>query len=228
MIKMIAEKLHKACVVPEQNKHAQQVMYWDVIPANHNITLVFNPLFISSHAVKQRVEQVLKKSTQRADVAQLLEKSLVSQQPSSTSNVPEEDSCITLPVFYGGEYALDLTAVAQAKGMTVEEVIQLHSGAVYEVAAVGFAPGFAYLNGLPEALKMPRMPTPRKHIKGGSLAIAEGQTAVYPNDSPAGWHVLGHCPISMFSLEKGAVLSMGDKVRFKPIDEKEYATYGVL
>lgn len=116
----------------------------------------------------------------------------------------------------------DLDAVAQASGLSVDGVIALHTGIRYEVLAVGFQPGFAYLGFLPEKLRLPRRPAPRPRVPAGSVAIAADQTAVYPHDSPGGWHLLGRTDFACFS-ERGARLtpfSVGDWVYFVAANPK--------
>ncbi len=126
-----------------------------------------------------------------------------------------------IPVWYAGA---DLADVARACGLPVERVIELHSGTEYRVGAIGFAPGFAYLGELPEALALPRRATPRTAVPAGSLAIAERQTAVYPQASPGGWHLLGLCPWRLFDAGRTppCPLALGDRVRFVAVDEERY------
>jgi KipI family sensor histidine kinase inhibitor len=111
---------------------------------------------------------------------------------------------------YTGE---DLDAVAQAAGLSRDDVIALHSGATYTVETIGFAPGFAYLTGLDGRLHIPRRATPRPRVPARSLAIAAQYTAVYPFDSPGGWHLIGSVDTEMFGIH-GALLQLGDRVRF--------------
>lgn len=124
------------------------------------------------------------------------------------------DHVVTIPVVYDGE---DLDAVAVACGLTVEEVVELHTGAEYRVAFCGFAPGFGYLSGLPEALHLPRRPTPRTRVPAGAVAIAAEYAAVYPRPSPGGWHLLGATDHVLFDVERRppAVLQPGTSVRFR-------------
>lgn len=126
-----------------------------------------------------------------------------------------------LPVWYAGA---DLAEVAQSCGLTVERVIELHSAVEYRVGAIGFAPGFAYLGELPEALLLPRRASPRTQVPAGSLAIAERQTAIYPQASPGGWHLLGLCPWQLFDAGRTppCPLALGDRVRFIAVDERRY------
>lgn len=126
-----------------------------------------------------------------------------------------------MPVWYGGE---DLAAVADACGLSTAAVIELHSATLYRVGAIGFAPGFAYLGELDARLALPRRSNPRTRVPAGSLAIAERQTAIYPQASPGGWHLLGLCPTALFdpTQQPPCPLALGDSVRFVPIDERSY------
>jgi KipI family sensor histidine kinase inhibitor len=110
----------------------------------------------------------------------------------------------------------DLGDVARATGLSTDEVCALHAGAIYTVETMGFSPGFAYLSGLPAALELPRRTTPRTRVPAGSIAIAGRQAAVYPFDSPGGWHLLGAVVgVQMFGPD-GPLLQLGDRVRFVP------------
>lgn len=125
-----------------------------------------------------------------------------------------------IPVCYGGEYGPDLAEVAKSTGLPEQEIIALHSGATYTVAAVGFSPGFPYLAGLPDALNLPRKATPRPAVPAGSVAIASGQAGIYPCASPAGWHLLGRTDAVLFDPQSPspALLQPGDRVRFVPVE----------
>lgn len=126
-----------------------------------------------------------------------------------------------IPVWYSGE---DLAEVARSCRLSTERVIELHSAVEYRVGAIGFAPGFAYLGELDERLVLPRRATPRTRVPAGSLAIAERQTAIYPQASPGGWHLLGLCPWRLFDAARTppCPLGLGDRVRFRPVDETTY------
>jgi len=124
----------------------------------------------------------------------------------------------TLSVKYDGE---DLTTLAEKIGLTVDEVVELHSGSEYTVVAVGFLPGFPYLTGCPEMLRVPRRATPRLAVPAGSVAIAGGLTGIYPVASPGGWHLLGTTNTKLFEpeAEKPALLTAGDRVKFVAQDK---------
>ena len=124
---------------------------------------------------------------------------------------------VVLDVVYDGE---DLAAVAAASGLSVDEVIALHSGALYRCDFCGFAPGFAYLSGLDPLLHLPRRATPRTSVPAGSVAIAGPYTAVYPSASPGGWHLLGRTDATLWDLDADppSPITPGTTVRFRPVD----------
>jgi inhibitor of KinA len=132
---------------------------------------------------------------------------------------------VEIPVCYGGEHGPDLIDVSKIHGMTPAQVIELHSSSTYVVYFLGFVPGFAYLGELPQALVTPRLATPRRRVPPGSVGIAGRQTGVYPVATPGGWRLLGRTPISMFRPDQTgfSFLSIGDRVRFTPIDQKQFA-----
>jgi len=118
---------------------------------------------------------------------------------------------IELHAIYDGP---DLDDIARAIGASVDEVVRMHAAPTYVVETLGFAPGFAYLTGLDARLAMiERRVTPRSRVPAGALAIAGGYTAVYPFDSPGGWNLIGRVDERMFTA-RGALLSLGDRVRF--------------
>ncbi len=128
-----------------------------------------------------------------------------------------------LPVCYEGEAAPDLAEVAGAIGIGEDEVVALHSGAEYLVYMIGFLPGFPFMGDLPAPLRLPRRAQPRVRVPAGSVAIATGLTAIYPWESPGGWHLLGRCPVPLFDAGRTSpsLLAAGDRVRFVPVSAQE-------
>lgn len=126
------------------------------------------------------------------------------------------DHEVEIPVRYDGP---DLSAVAAAAALSESEVIALHRDAEYRVAFVGFSPGFGYLTGLPTALHLPRRSVPRTAVGAGAVAIADRYAAIYPQDSPGGWHLIGHTQSPLFdpSSPSPSLLSAGIRVRFREI-----------
>ncbi len=123
---------------------------------------------------------------------------------------------VTIPVRYDGE---DLADVAAATGLPEDEVVSIHSGTEYTVAFTGFAPGFGYLTGLDDRLRLPRRESPRTRVPAGAVAVAGEFTGVYPRPSPGGWHLLGHTTAPLWdpSRETPAMLRPGVRVRFDAV-----------
>jgi KipI family sensor histidine kinase inhibitor len=130
----------------------------------------------------------------------------------------------TIPVSYGGEHGKDLEFVAGVHNLSSDEVIRIHSGAEYRVYMIGFAPGFAYLGGLPEALHTPRRDNPRALTPARSVSIGGIQAAVSTMPVPSGWHLLGQTPVRTYDLTRPEpfLLKTGDRIRFESISHQEY------
>ncbi|RUS45488.1 5-oxoprolinase subunit PxpB [Cohnella sp. AR92] len=128
---------------------------------------------------------------------------------------------IRIPVVYGGEAGPDLVLAARRSGMTEAAFKDRHSSASYEVAMIGFTPGFPYLRGLPPELAQPRRDAPRLRVAAGSVGIAGTQTGIYPVASPGGWQLIGRTPTRLFRPESDEPFPIlpGDRVRFVPIEE---------
>jgi inhibitor of KinA len=124
-----------------------------------------------------------------------------------------------IPACYEGEFAPDLGDVAQSTGLAPAEIVALHSGVRYHVYMLGFLPGFPYMGDLPPQLALPRRANPRVRVPPGSVAIATTLTAIYPFESPGGWHLIGATPIGLFDPagDPPALLAAGDGVEFDPI-----------
>jgi KipI family sensor histidine kinase inhibitor len=129
-----------------------------------------------------------------------------------------------LPACYDSSLAPDLDEVAQRTGLSPAQVVERHSAVTYHVYTLGFQPGFAYLGDVPPELVLPRREIPRPKIPGGSLAIAAKMTAIYPLESPAGWHLIGRSPVPLWEPppKANSLLAPGDKVTFTPISLREY------
>ncbi len=174
---------------------------FDLVPTYRSILVYYDPTLISLPELQTAVTELDRNSEERS-----------LQKPRT----------VEIPTLYGGEYGPDLEFVAANAGLTPQEVIDIHSGAEYQVYMMGFSPGFPYLGGMPEGLTTPRLDTPRLEIPAGSVGIAESQTGVYPLVSPGGWRLIGRCPLKLFdtNAEPPSLLAAGDRVRFVPIRDK--------
>ncbi|MEW1721369.1 allophanate hydrolase subunit 1 [Streptomyces sp. NPDC093109] len=129
---------------------------------------------------------------------------------------PAPGRTVVIPVRYDG---VDLAAVAERVGMTPRRVARLHTGGTYTVGFFGFAPGFAYLDGVPESLRLPRLSSPRPRVAAGVVAIAGNQTVVYPGGTPGGWHQIGVTEERLWDVDAQPPnrLAIGDRVVFEEV-----------
>ena len=129
-----------------------------------------------------------------------------------------------LPACYAAPCAPDLEKVAQRTGLRSADVVERHADTRFHVYMIGFVPGYPYMGDLPAELCLPRRADPRTRVPAGSIAIASCLTAVYPIESPGGWHLIGATPVCLFdtSSERPSLLAPGDAVRFEPISFDEH------
>ncbi len=181
--------------VAETVKRRQLRGVIDVVPAYTTLALHFDPIVTTFEQLSAQVDEVLRGPLEPA---------------------ADSDRLFEIPVLYTG---IDLDEVAERTSLTIPQVIERHAAPTYHVYMLGFAPGFAYLGDLDQALVLERRPNPRKRVPMGSVAIAGAQTAVYPLATPGGWHILGTTAFVMFDPERDppALLQVGDAVRFVPV-----------
>ena len=151
----------------------------------------------------------------RHDVAEQALRTLL-QVPLDPALADDDRPPLLVPVRYGGDDGPDLPLVAEHAGLAPEEVIRLHASVTYRAYLLGFAPGFAYLGTLPDALHIPRRATPRQRVPAGSVAIAGAQTAVYPLATPGGWQLIGRTDLVIWDAQRvpPALIEAGRRVRF--------------
>jgi inhibitor of KinA len=130
-----------------------------------------------------------------------------------------------VPACYEGEFAPDLDDVARLTGLTRGDIVALHSSTRFHVYMLGFLPGFPYMGDLPEVLALPRRADPRTRVPAGSISIAMTLTAIYPYESPGGWHLIGATPVRLFDARQAspALFNPGDAISFEPIDPDRFA-----
>ena len=130
----------------------------------------------------------------------------------------EKPSTHKIPLRYDGP---DLAEVAQGLQLSLKKLIELHSEVTYTVRFLGFSPGFAYLDGLPEKLHLPRRDSPRTRMEIGAVAIGASHAGIYTIPSPGGWHWLGNTKTPLFFPERNDtsafVLNPGDQIQFTPV-----------
>lgn len=142
---------------------------------------------------------------------------------SSESEAPE-GRLVDVPVCYGDQYGPDLPDVAAFANGSEEDVIALHSGVIYRVYLIGFVPGLPYLASVDPRIALPRRTTPRTRVPAGSVAVAAGQTTIYPSETPGGWHLIGRTRVKPYDASRAEpfLFKPGDRVRFHRIDRAEF------
>lgn len=140
--------------------------------------------------------------------------------PDAAVEVGSDAPTLEIRVRYGGRDGRDLEQVAASLGLSPQEVVRRHAGQTYRVFVLGFAPGFGYLGPLPSELRLPRRAEVRPRVPAGSVAIAGEQTAIYPFETPGGWHILGRTELALWdpAADPPALLRPGGRVRFVPVD----------
>lgn len=159
-----------------------------------------------------------------AQARALIDQALTDLQPQAQGS----GQCHVLPVWYDLSVGPELTLLSQRSGLSVDAVIRQHSAHEYQVFALGFAPGFAFMGLVDEILATPRLSTPRKRVAAGSVGIAERQTAAYPVVSPGGWNLIGRTPAKLFDRDRDgySLMQPGDTVRFEPVEHAEFIRLG--
>jgi KipI family sensor histidine kinase inhibitor len=189
-------------------RHALAHRVRDLIPSYTTLTVCYSPL----HSDYQRMT---------ADITAALE-------GLRTGPAEATGRRVEIPVWYHPSVGPDLERVARHHDISTEEVIRRHSEREYQVFAIGFAPGFAYMGNVDANLATPRLATPRPRVPVGSVALADQQTAIYPITSPGGWNLLGRTAVTMFDRSQPDLcpVSAGDRVRFLPISKEEFLRAG--
>ena len=191
----------KTTVQLMKEQHIEGVV--DIIPAFCSLLINYDPRVIGYEELRNRMKALVKVEVKaEAGVKRVFE----------------------IPVCYGGEYGPDIENIAEHAGLSVDEVIKIHSSIDYLIYMLGFLPGFTYLGGLDERIHTPRLANPRLKINAGSVGIGGSQTGIYPLDSPGGWQLMGMTPVKTYDPEREVpiLVEAGDYIRFVPVDEEEF------
>ena len=175
----------------------------DVVPGMNSVVVRFDAAAIDAGEAERRVVELL------AD---------------GVPCVHDSPQLVEIPVVYGGAYGPDLESLSEATGLSTDEIVALHTGREYRVDMVGFTPGFAFIGGLDDRLRVPRREEPRQRVEPGSVGIADGRTGLYAMASPGGWTLIGRTPCRLFdaAADEPFVLRPGMRVRFAAISADEF------
>jgi inhibitor of KinA len=175
----------------------------DVVVGYCSATVYFDPLHVGADALESDVRRI---ASTLPDIA------------------IREGDLIDVDVCYGGDLGPDLADVAAFARVSEDDVVVLHSAMTYRVYVVGFIPGFPYMASVDPRLALPRRAIPRTRVPAGSVAIAAGQTGIYPSETPGGWHLIGRTRVRPYddSRAEPFLFKPGDRVRFHPVDRDEF------
>lgn len=176
------------------------VIEW--VPALVNLLVDFDPEATDHRTVQGEIERML-------------------ANPVRTDQQGQER---VIEICYDAAFAPDLEAVADAAGMTPEEVICTHRDAAFRVRMYGFAPGYAYMSGVPEAIRVPRKSAALRDVPAGSVIIAGPQCLVTTLTMPTGWSIIGRSPTPILrsDADHPFLFDVGDRVRFARIGRDTY------
>ena len=179
----------------------------ETVPAYSSVSVFYDPIkirqeFPDNEAAYKAVKSLLDNILQN-----------IPQVTHKTQNIVE------IPVSFASGDALDLESLADAKGLSTEEVIEIFTAQTYRVFMLGFLPGFSYMGEVDERIAMERRSTPRTRVPKGSVGIAGRQTGIYSLESPGGWQIIGRTDLEMFlpGEDPPSRLRAGDTVRFVKI-----------
>jgi len=175
----------------------------DIIPSYCSIMIQYDPLVITSSYIYAICKELC---------------SAIKSNP-----LPKKSRIISIPVLYEKDYAPDLEFVSKHTGLSIDEIIKIHTTHIYTIFMIGFTPGFPYMGISPKKLAVPRKTTPMQQILAGSIGLAENQTGIYPIESAGGWQIIGNTPINFFdiSLISPSLFNIGDQIKFEALNNKE-------
>jgi inhibitor of KinA len=174
----------------------------EVLPAYRTLLLVYDPLRIAYPGLLDRIAVWMEKA--------------------ENIDLPPR-RLFKLPTVYGGEHGPDMQRVVEKSRLPAEEVIRVFAETEFLVYFIGFICGLAYLGGLPEILRVPRLNTPRTFVPGGSVGMAGGQANAISTDQPSGFNYIGRTFVSLYDPKRFPPIPFvaGDEVQFIPVSEEE-------
>jgi KipI family sensor histidine kinase inhibitor len=174
----------------------------EVIPAYRTLMVTYDPLIVAPEILQQKLRGWMERA--------------------KNIHLPPR-RIFTLPTVYGGEHGPDLSRVSEMTALPSAEVVRIFSETRFLVYFIGFICGLAYLGGLPETLRVPRLDTPRTLVPGGSVGMAGGQANAISTDQPSGFNYIGRTFVSLYDPKRFPPIPFvaGDEVRFAAVAEKE-------
>jgi inhibitor of KinA len=177
----------------------------ELVPTYRSLMIHYDPLRLGRDALVALVEERLAAPAAQSRAASLW----------------------TIPCCYDAPHGEDLAELAALMGLPAAKAAEIHAGATYRAYMYGFAPGFTYLGGLPEAIAISRRTKPRPPHDSKAVLVGGGLSAIATFAMPTGWYVVGRTPERLYAPERPSafLIEPGDSLRFEPIDA---ATFAVL
>lgn len=196
----INQKVRSFSLLLEEEK-IRGIIEW--IPTYTAVTLFYDPYMITYYRIVKKIEELYQKH--------------------ANAEVPPSE-IIFIPTYYGGKDGPDIKTVAAHNELSVEEVIEIHTGSEYLIYMMGFTPGFPYLGGISQKIATPRLQTPRMKVPPGSVGIAGEQTGIYSLETPGGWQLIGRTPLRLYNPNQVSpmLLQAGNYLKFVSISKQEY------
>ncbi|QFI38386.1 allophanate hydrolase subunit 1 [Moritella marina ATCC 15381] len=174
----------------------------DIIPSYQTLLVSFNIMKIEPHQLINKIHFYVKKIL--TDHLKAID----------FPTLP-----ITIPVCYHQSLAPDIESLSQHTGLSIADIIHIHSSTIYSCYAIGFMPNFGYLGNVDKRIQIPRHTAPRPQVPAGSVGIADNQTAIYPKASPGGWQIIGQSPLAADNL------TVGCQVKFESMSLDDFQQY---
>jgi len=193
----------RAIEIAREIERANLAGVTDIVVGYRSVMVYVDPLKASAAAMREQLNAI-------------------ASRPAAAELAPGD--FVEVPVCYDGAYGPDIDDVAAFGHCSAADVIDLHLAVEYRVYVVGFVPGFAYMASVDPRIAAPRRASPRLKVPAGSVAIAAGQTGIYPAETPGGWHLIGRTPVRPYDPARPNpfLFHPGDRVRFQRITEAEY------
>lgn len=175
----------------------------EMVPTYSALMIHYRPEKITFEQLKNEITNRMNEATQASAISQIVKE---------------------IPICYDKEFAPDLEDCAKFEGVSVEEMIRMHSSHEYYAYMLGFAPGHAYMARFEEPFHFKRRESPRVRIEGGSIVAQLNLSNLIPFQQPCGWNILGATPLTIcdYHREDPFVVHAGEWVRYVPVTKREF------
>jgi urea carboxylase len=149
---------------------------------------------------------------------------------------------IRIPIVYGDRWTRDcaeefhvppnLEFVAEHNGMSVEELVRMHSTSTFWILFIGFSPGLSVFVPIDpdKRITAPKYEVPRTWTPVGTIGIGGILNCFYVVKNPGGFQMIGRTPLLAYDLERRnpifeediTLFRRSDRIVFEPITHEEF------